>query len=529
MLEDNYSAIIIGSGISGLYAALKISEIPECENILLVTKSSLGESNSRYAQGGIAGVLPYNKEDSIKLHVEDTKKAGSGLVDVNVAEEISEQSAEVIEDLINYGIKFDKANGDNYALGMEGAHSVHRILHAGGDGTGRIMETVLGIQALKNFKVKILENTCVTEIFLNEDNEACGIEIFDNKKHTQIASNAIIFATGGLGQLFSNTTNPKVATADGMALAIKCGAVMQDMEFIQFHPTALTIKGDENRFLVSETVRGEGAKLKNSKDEFFAEKYHNLAELAPRDVLTRAIYQEMRQTESDCVYLDMSHLDIDVKKRFPTIYSVCEEHSIDMAKDKIPVSPAAHYSMGGIKIDLNGISSIKNLYAVGETACTSLHGANRLASNSLLECAVTSFNLARHLKEVGFKVDGIVEFKDQRELFDCENTKDLKRKIQLIMWQNAGIIRTKESLVNALKEIQGIEKQFDINAKYDSFDSYELRNMIMTSKIIITAALNREESRGGHFRADFTKSKDKAEHSYLTIGDIKEYDKLSLA
>jgi len=518
---NTYSAIIIGSGISGLYAALKIAENPNCKNILLVTKSNMDESNSRYAQGGIVGVLPSNKDDSVELHIKDTQEAGNGLVNYEVAKEISKLSSEVIEDLVKYGIKFDKIDDKNYSLTLEGAHSVNRILHAGGDGTGIIMESVLSIQVLTNPKITMIENTLVTQILLNKNHEAIGVEILKRKEHFKILSNAVILATGGVGQLYQHTTNPKVATADGTALALLAGAILQDMEFIQFHPTALAIESGGSRFLISESARGEGAKLKNSKGEYFASKYHPMADLAPRDVLTRAIFEEMKQTQSSCVYLDMTQIPEEkLKLRFPRIRKECEKHGWDISKDLIPVSPAAHYSMGGIKIDINGLTSIKNLYAVGEVGCSSLHGANRLASNSLLECVVLAYNLAKYLQNQNLGNLENINFEIKREVKHYENTQELKQKLQTIMWNNAGILRNEKTLQEALLSIKKFQDSFDINAKYDDANEYEFRNMLLVAEAIVKTALDRKESRGGHFREDYPQSLAKAEHSYLTIGDL---------
>lgn len=517
-----YSAVIVGSGISGLYAALKISQNPNCENILLITKANMDESNSRYAQGGIAGVFPSNKNDSIKLHVEDTIEAGGGLVDYDVAKEISSLSAKVIEDLINQGIKFDTDENKNLSLTLEGAHSVNRILHAGGDGTGIIMESVLAIQILKSPKITILENTLVTKILQNKNLDAIGVEILRKGGHEKILSNAIILATGGAGQIFTHTTNPNVATADGLALSLIAGAMLQDMEFIQFHPTALAFPTEMSHFLISESARGEGAKLKNIKGEYFAQNYHPLGDLAPRDIVTRAVYDQMKKTNSDFVYLDMTLIPKErLQVRFPRIKKECEKHGVDIFKTPIPVAPAAHYFMGGIKVDTKGHSSIKNLYAIGEAGCTSLHGANRLASNSLLECVVLAYNLAEYLKNQDFSKEENFDFDSVKEIKTYNNLSELTHKLKTTMWNNVGIIRSEESLQTALLDIKKLEKEFDIYAKYNEKEAYEFRNMLLISKVIVKSALGRKESRGGHYREDFPQTLSKAEHSYFTMGDLR--------
>lgn len=518
---DKYSAIVVGSGISGLYAAIKIAENENCKNILLVTKAKMDESNSRYAQGGIVGVLKSNPMDSVKLHVEDTLKAGNGLVDKEVVTQISEMSGLVIEDLIKNGINFDKNDDNSFSMTLEGAHSVNRILHAGGDGTGIIMESVLAIQVLKNSKITMVENTLVTKILLNKEHEAIGVEIFQNGEHKKITAGAVILATGGAGQIFSQTTNPKVATADGHAVGLICGAILQDMEFIQFHPTALNIEGAQSRFLISESARGEGAKLINSKGEYFAKNYHELADLAPRDIVTRAICSEIEKTGSSDIFLDMSIIPEEtVLKRFPRIKKECEKHGINILKDPIPVSPAAHYCMGGIKIDLNGQTSIKNLYAIGETGCSGLHGANRLASNSLLECVVLAYNLAKHLlsKDLDEPRELFVPLKKPVKSYADIDTK--KQQLRKIMWENAGIIRSKESLEYAFNKIMEFEENFDIYSKYDTIEQYEFRNMLLVSKAIVQSAYQRKESRGGHYRSDYPETFVEAIHSYSSIRDV---------
>ncbi len=400
MKHSNYSAVIIGGGIAGLYAALKITQNNQLpDGLLLITKSKIGESNSRHAQGGIVAVLKENLKDSTSLHVSDTLKAGAGLSDFNVAKFISENSNDVIKDLLKYGVDFDKDENNNFFLTLEGAHSVNRILHSGGDATGRGIEKALTKKVLENENIQVYEQTMAIEL-LTSDNECKGVIVLNDLtgEYEAIHSSAVILASGGLGQLYKYTTNPALATGDGIALAYNAGAVMQDMEFVQFHPTALAIDKDENRFLISEAVRGEGAKLVDAQGNRFMDKYHEKAELAPRDVVTRAIFKEMQEKNLDNVYLDSTHLDkAKIQKRFPNISRICEENGIDMSKDFIPVSPAAHYSMGGIKTNIEGQTSVKGLYAIGEVASTGLHGANRLASNSLLECVVCAYELADYL------------------------------------------------------------------------------------------------------------------------------------
>jgi len=376
------SVVIIGSGIAGLYSAIKLSEKTDNE-ILLVTKANIGESNSRYAQGGIVGVLPENLKDSVELHVQDTVNAGAGLTDSDVARFISENSADVIDDLIKYGVDFDKNRENKIELTLEAAHSINRILHAGGDATGKSIELALSDKAEKTKNITIYQGTQAVDLLIDSDKKCRGVILYNSttEEYETVYSSVVVIATGGVGQVYSNTTNPKIATGDGISLAYRAGAVMQDMEFVQFHPTALIIEENGSRFLISESVRGEGASLKNPDGEFFTQNYDKRGDLAPRDVVTRAIFFEMQEKGYSHVLLDTSSIPKEkLIERFPNIIRVCKENGIDILTDSIPVSPAAHYLMGGIKISTDGKTSIHGLFAVGEASCSSLHGANRLAS-----------------------------------------------------------------------------------------------------------------------------------------------------
>lgn len=527
-----YSGIIAGSGIAGLFAALKLSDvIGENGKILIVTKTDIKESNSRYAQGGIVGVLLNNKKDSTDLHLKDTKKAGDGLCNTKTVNFISENSEKAINDLINYGVEFDRDENNSLKLTLEGAHSVKRILHCGGDATGLGIEKVLAqrVSAQKNIVVK--EQTVLADILTNEKNECKGIIAFDTKsgEYTEYISDIIILATGGAGQLYKHTTNPTVTTGDGMAAAYRAGAIMQDMEFVQFHPTALKDKFGENMFLISEAVRGEGAKLADKNGNTFMEKYDERLELASRDIVTRAIFSELSKSGDETVFLDATMINKDkFETRFPTINGVCIKNGVDPSKDFIPVSPAAHYIMGGIKTDIKGRTSLKNLYAIGECACTGLHGANRLASNSLLECVVMANSVSEYIKEQKFyeNKNKICENdKNIRNILNIYNSKIpdfsgditvLKNRLKNIMWSKAGVIRNERDLSEALMKIEEIEKEFAFPDKCPSKDGYELRNLITVGKLVIKSALNRKESRGGHFRSDFPQKNEPPLHSELS-------------
>lgn len=531
MKYSKYSVVIIGGGIAGLYAALKItqkSNLPE--GLLLITKSKIGESNSRYAQGGIVGVLSENKKDSTSLHISDTLKAGAGLSDFNVTKFISENSDHVIKDLLNFGVEFDKNDKNNFFFTLEAAHSINRILHSGGDATGKGIEKALTNKVLKNKDIEVYEQTLAVDLLTNSDDECKGLITFNDltQDYEVIYSSTVILASGGLGQLYKYTTNPAVATGDGVALAYRANAIIQDMEFIQFHPTALALDIDENRFLISEAVRGEGAKLIDKNGNKFMHKYHEQKELAPRDIVTRAIFNEMKELHSDNVYLDSTHLrKLMLQKRFPNITRICEEHGIDISKDYIPVSPAAHYSMGGIKTNIQGKTSIRGLYSIGESASTGLHGANRLASNSLLECVVCAYELANHISEINLippnQIDETIKsiidnYSQEIEYFEYD-TKKLKIELQNIMWNYVGILRNENSLRTANEKLQKIKAEFPVITKCFNKYEYELRNMLTVAQLIIDSALKRKESRGAHFRTDYQIQKDVAEHSYIMKGE----------
>lgn len=528
MRYSEYSVVVVGSGAAGLYAALKINQqINLPDGILLVTKTSLGESNSKYAQGGIVAVLHQNKEDSVDSHVNDTLKAGAGLSNPQTTKFISEASDEVINDLIDCGVQFDTNEKGELTYTLEAAHSVKRILHSGGDATGKGIIEGLKTAVLKDENITTMQNTIAVELLVNSLGECRGLILFNELtgEHEIVYCAAVVLATGGVGQLYKYTTNPLDTTGDGIALAYEAGAIIQDMEFIQFHPTALALSPDsKNRFLISEAVRGEGAKLENTSGMRFMSGYHEKCELAPRDIVARAIYKEMQKNHSDNVFLDASSIGYEkLLNRFPTIFQRCLQNGIDISKKPIPVAPAAHYTMGGIKATYEGKTSIKGLYAIGECASTGLHGANRLASNSLLECIVCAYELADYLSftniETPKKIDeGIKKMIDvySRSITGIEyDFNSLKSKLKDIMWNNVGIVRTEASLIKAREEVEKLQRDFKRRRKCLNKGEYEYRNMLIVASIIIQSALERRESRGAHSRSDYKQTNPEALHSNL--------------
>ena len=527
MKYSKFSAVIIGSGIAGLYAALKIEQQLQLPNgVLLVTKSKLGESNSYYAQGGMVAVLKENEKDSVESHVTDTIKAGAGLSELDTIRFISENSDKVVKDLLKFGVEFDRDENGKFTLTKEAAHSVRRILHSGGDATGREMEIALCQAVKENKNITLYENTVAVDLLIDEN--TCGGVVLLNEKdeYETIYSNTVIMATGGLGQLYQYTTNPKGATGDGFALSYRAGAVLQDMEFVQFHPTALAFDGAENRFLISEAVRGEGAKLCDEFGMEFMFKYHEKKELAPRDIVARSIFCEMNNNGDPCVFLNATGLGEEkLLKRFPTIAKKCKEYDIDITQDLIPVAPAAHYFMGGVKTNIRGESSVKGLYAIGEVSSTGLHGGNRLASNSLLECVVCAYEVAEYLKNIGVndkgdfetneKFNSIISKYEQDSKLKSVDVKALKEELQATMWSGVGIFRNEQVMKSAQENIEKLSKEFDREDKCLSKDEYELRNMLITAELIVKSALNRKESRGAHYRVDYLNTNEVSEHSLV--------------
>lgn len=532
MKYSRYSVVIVGSGIAGLYLALKLSEQKQSnDGILLLTKTRLNESNSRLAQGGIVAVMPQNKTDSVALHVSDTIRAGGGLSDFNVAKFISQNSSYAIEDLLRFGVEFDQDSAGKLSFALEAAHSTSRILHAGKDATGECIERKLSENVIQSKDIDIYEQTMAVELLLDANGDCKGVLVYnsENDEYEAIYSNAVVLASGGIGQVYKHTTNPSVATADGIAMANSAGALIKNMEFVQFHPTALAVDSAQNMSLISEAVRGEGAVLETSDGESFMSKYDPRENLAPRDIAARAIFNEISSSDSTHVYLNIKDMGLDkFKQRFPNISKICQAANINLSDLRIPVAPAAHYSMGGIQTNVNGKTSVNNLYAVGEVACTGLHGANRLASNSLLECIVCSYELANLLSFKNLDApkvfdEGVKSILDEySQISDLQevDTKSLVDRLKAAMWNNVAISRDEEGLNAALLEIYSIEREFGRTKKCLSKEEYELRNMLNVSKLITLAALRRRESVGAHYRTDYPPRDIFSDFTNLEDGEI---------
>jgi len=492
-----YDYVIVGSGIAGLFAALLARNHG---SVLILTKGSIDECNTQHAQGGIAA--PVGVDDSPELHFQDTIAAGAGLVDEAAARILTTEATDRIADLVRFGVPFDSVNGA-VALGREGAHSRARVLHAGGDSTGAHIELSLSRLAQMS-RITILEY-CLAEEILVEGDSVRGIRALDSRTHgrEEFGCRFLILATGGCGHLYKVSTNPDVATADGVALAYRAGAEITDMEFIQFHPTALRMPGAP-AFLISEAVRGEGGVLCTVEGRAFMSEYHPQKDLAPRDVVARAIVEEMKRGGHDHVYLDVTHLPPEkVSARFPQIYRFCLDHGLDITKEPIPVSPAAHYMMGGVRTNTWGETSLRGLYACGEVACTGVHGANRLASNSLLETVVfTKRAIDRTLNGEGPDPLPPSDTLSLPEPPTATHTVPLLNKtdLQALMWDCVGILRSKEWLTRARDALAVNQGELPVP---DDRPSHELANLLLAGRLVTEAALIREESRGAHYRTDF--------------------------
>jgi L-aspartate oxidase len=489
-IPRDYRVIVVGSGISGLFVALEARHLGP---VLVLTKGSIEDCNTRWAQGGIAAAV--GPLDSPERHLEDTIAAGAGLVDELAARVLCMEAPARIADLVEYGVSFDSLGGV-VALGREAAHSRSRVLHAGGDRTGAEIETALSAAA-RLPGISVLDHTVTTRILI--EGAAGGVEALDLRTGAfeQFRAPAVVLATGGAGQLYSHTTNPDIATGDGLALAFEAGAELADLEFYQFHPTAFR-KDGAPPFLISEAVRGEGAVLRNRAGEAFMRRHHELADLAPRDVVARAIVAEMRREGGDHVVLDCTGLDrIDVAARFPGIYAFCRGQGIDIRFDPIPVAPAAHYFMGGVRTDTSGRTTVPGLYACGEVACTGVHGANRLASNSLMETVVFGKRVVESL--AAGQTAAALPGADVLEVSDGEAPAPTLAALQSLMWDGAGIVRTAEGLEGAL----AVASTWSDSEPPATREGFERRNAALVARLMLAAALRRTESRGAHYRSDY--------------------------
>ncbi len=472
--------LVIGAGVAGMRAAIALAP---AGRVLVVAKESLRESSSEYAQGGIAVAL--GDDDKVDLHEQDTLYAGDGLCDRSAVRTLVEEGPAAIQELIEWGAEFDR-HGDSLAFTREGAHSRNRILHAHGDSTGREIARTLYQKAASLPNVTFQSFAASTDLLLKDG--VCGALLCDAAgKTVPVYARAVLLATGGLGRVFLNTTNPDVATGDGVAMAYRAGAEIADIEFVQFHPTALHVEGAP-RFLLSEALRGEGALLRNAQGERFMERYHPLLELAPRDVVARAIVSEMTRTGAPHVYLDLTHRESGfVRGRFPRIYETCLRYGVDLERQAAPVAPAAHYAMGGVWTDLDGHTSLPRLFAAGEAACTGVHGANRLASNSLLEGVVFGARAGRAMAEVA---GGTARPTPRPNVFPQGSSSS--HAVRELAWEKCGIVRDASGLHDALLWLHD-----------KGSGDFETRNMLLVAKLIACCALEREESRGAHYRTDF--------------------------
>ena len=503
--------VIIGSGIAGLRAAISLADAGD---VVILTKADPSESNTGYAQGGIAAAV--GPDDSPELHAADTMNAGDDLSDEDAVRLLVTDGPRYVGELIEWGAAFDRDENGAPALGREGAHTVRRVLHAR-DATGREIARVLWNRVAANPRIRVLDDALATEVVVR-DGRCVGAAFLDSSSARHVVeARATLLATGGAGQVFRETTNPAIATGDGVAMAFMAGARVTDLEFVQFHPTVMQVEGTP-RFLLSEALRGEGARLVNDAGERFVQRYEPAGDLASRDLVSRAMVREAERTGAP-VYLTMAHLDSDyVRQRFPTIAEACRQAGLDLATDRIPVSPAAHYVMGGVETDSEGRTSVAGLFAAGEVACTGVHGANRLASNSLLEGLVFGARAASAMPHVS-----AAKLRATREhlvhkppattsLPSADHVRD-------VMWQRVGLLRSRDGLEDAVAHLTSwwgavlaVERD-----RGDTRAFRRLASIVTVGLLIARAALRREESRGGHFRADFPQRDDL--HWKLHIAD----------
>lgn len=515
-----FDYIVVGGGLAGLSTAHFLSE--KGGEVAVITLGTLEESNSYYAQGGIAAVS--DSTDTSQGHFEDTMEAGRGLCSPDAVRVLTEEAPQRIEELIGMGMQFDTENG-RLALGLEGGHHHHRILHAGGDATGRMITTFMIQQVQQNEHIHIFDHHMACEV-VQAEGRCAGLWIYDEEKHEMelFLSSCVVLATGGAGALYHPTTNPPTTLGDGIAVAYRAGVKLMDMEFIQFHPTALYTE-DGAAFLVSEAVRGEGAYLLDEDGKRFMQDIHPLAELAPRDIVARSIFLQMKKQKTPYVTLSLKHIDPTlIHKRFPTIAAHCKKLGLDMTME-IPVTPAAHYTVGGIEVDLNGATSLPCLYAVGEVASTGVMGANRLASNSLIECAVFAKRIAEHARKVEAPCYLAEELespfskllsKEKSDKWMKDKGEHLMEKLGKILMTDVGIIRSEDGLIEAAEYIEDKIRDLTMPAR-GNINAFLVRQRYQVALLIARSANLRTESRGGHYRSDYPNTLPESESYHTSI------------
>jgi len=499
-ISSDFDVVIIGCGIAGIYAALHID--PD-KKVVLINKGELSSGSSYYAQGGIAAVI--SKSDSYTLHIEDTLNAGAGLCDEEAVKVLVSEGPENIRALVDLNVPFDVNSEGELLITREGGHRQRRVVHCGGDATGKETTNRLWEIARKRENIKFMFGTSLADIILDNNGEAAGVILKDNKRGFILECGNIILATGGIGQVYNYTTNPKGSVGDGISTAYRAGAIIESMEMVQFHPTTLLPHYETDRlFLISEAVRGEGGILRNRQSEAFMQGAHEMADLAPRDIVTRAIYKELLKTGDTCVFIDAGSMTQEFfAERFPTIYNECLKFNINVPVDFIPVRPAQHYHMGGIKTDLYGRTNIAGLYACGETASTGIHGANRLASNSVLECLVFGKRCAEYINGkfraiVGARIARPLTDKAFNKKLDAYQIKGFAGEIKNIMTLYAGAIRKIDGLLYALERIGRIIEFLD-SGDICNHEEAELYNMAHTARMVVESALDRKENIGAHY------------------------------
>ncbi|MDO8547797.1 MAG: L-aspartate oxidase [Nitrospirales bacterium] len=498
--------LVIGSGVAGLRAAIGLSR---AGRVLILTKGSPAEGSSIYAQGGVAVA---SEEDDIALHRDDTLRAGKGLCREAAVQVLVEEGPARIQELIGWGACFDKA-GEGYAFAREAAHSRDRIMRAGGDATGTEMVRALLGQARSLPQIAWRDHHFTVDLLKDGEGRCNGALVLDESSGAvrQVKARAVVLSTGGAGQTYARTTNPSVATGDGVAMAYRAGAIVEDMEFVQFHPTALYLPATP-QFLLSEAMRGEGGILRNIAGEAFMKRYHEMAEMAPRDIVSRAIWNEMVATSARHVYLDVTHLNPGfIRERFPTIYATCLRYDVDITEEMIPVCPSAHFMMGGAWTDTYGATSVPGLFAAGEVACSGVHGANRLASNSLLEGLVFGARAAEAAADYAIRLgpsrNGAAARKAATSMLPAEERSDqldmekLRNSLRRLMWAKVGIIRNREGLQSAIAQLEKWEER--LKGRCQTRRELEIQNMVTVGRLVAMAALQRAHSLGAHFRSDF--------------------------